>query len=257
MIARGASAGEIPEFLRPLAEGLGHGPMDSNAHMFLRVPDRDAVPTAEGVRRKESAVLILIGGRSLDEAVVVIEERAHTMRSQPAQFALPGGRRDPEDSDLVVTALREAHEEIGLSSGPTLHVLGAFTPIRMPVRPMDVTPVVAWQASAPTELLESLTPNPTEVERILAAALVGPGSLTDPDVPSFAKVGEKRVGIGFDLPLDPHTDADDAFVWGFTASVLGGLLTHVVPGFAGPTTPLAKQVPVSRLTGERKGPAAR
>jgi 8-oxo-dGTP pyrophosphatase MutT (NUDIX family) len=30
------------------------------------------------------------------------------------QIAFPGGRREPEDPDLLTTALREAHEEIGL-----------------------------------------------------------------------------------------------------------------------------------------------
>ena len=30
------------------------------------------------------------------------------------QIALPGGRREPEDADLRATALREAHEEVGL-----------------------------------------------------------------------------------------------------------------------------------------------
>ena len=41
-------------------------------------------------------------------------ERSHTMRTQPAQIAFPGGARDPEDDDLVCDRAPRGEEETGV-----------------------------------------------------------------------------------------------------------------------------------------------
>src|SRR5262245_52487062 len=40
--------------------------------------------------------------------------RPDSMRVHGGQVALPGGKHEPGDESLLMTALREAHEEIGL-----------------------------------------------------------------------------------------------------------------------------------------------
>lgn len=63
----------------------------------------------------EAAVLVPIT-RS-DEPEVVLTLRASGLSTHGGEVAFPGGRRDPEDRDLIDTALREAEEEIGLPPG--------------------------------------------------------------------------------------------------------------------------------------------
>src|SRR5699024_4547571 len=154
-----------------------------------RLPDRGG----ESVRR--SAVLLHLAGTGLHDAQLVLEERGHSMRSQPGQFSLPGGGRDPGDRDDVHTALREAEEETGLAPGVVV-VRGAYAPITMPWRVQVATAVLSWSASMPPRGVR----DPFEVERVVCAPLTGHGSLTDP---AHQQRGELRgfgVGPAFDLP---------------------------------------------------------
>ena len=46
---------------------------------------------------------------------MILTKRPETMPSHKGEIAFPGGKHDPSvDPDLRATALREAHEEIGL-----------------------------------------------------------------------------------------------------------------------------------------------
>ncbi|MDP3321639.1 MAG: CoA pyrophosphatase, partial [Bosea sp. (in: a-proteobacteria)] len=60
-----------------------------------------------------AAVLIGVVPRP-EGPTVILTQRAATLRSHSSQVAFPGGRVDAVDGSPVVTALREAEEEIGL-----------------------------------------------------------------------------------------------------------------------------------------------
>lgn len=202
---------DAPAYLAPLARRAAAGD-DVLGRPLRRVPER-----WEGRR---SAVLILLAGTEIDEAHLLLEERSHTMRSQPAQYALPGGRVEPDDANDEAAALREAHEETGLDPRH-VHVLGAFAPIPMPWRDYSVRPVAGWVASAPP--LAAV--DPAEVASVLWAPLTGAGSLTDASVRGIGRVDGREAGPAFDLP-------GDAFVWGFTAMIVEAALCAL--GFAPP-----------------------
>jgi len=77
-------------------------------------------------RFPEAAVLVPIT-RS-DEPELVLTLRASGLSTHGGEVAFPGGRRDPEDPDLIYTALREAEEEIGLPPG-LVEVIGPLSPL--------------------------------------------------------------------------------------------------------------------------------
>ena len=59
-----------------------------------------------------AAVLIPIVVRA--ELTVLLTQRTEGLSRHAGQIAFPGGRMEPTDRDPIATALREAHEEIGL-----------------------------------------------------------------------------------------------------------------------------------------------
>jgi 8-oxo-dGTP pyrophosphatase MutT (NUDIX family) len=62
-----------------------------------------------------------------DEGVLklVLIKRSQSLRIHPGQIAFPGGRRSPGDKDLLATAMRELHEELGIP-GERTEVLGCM-----------------------------------------------------------------------------------------------------------------------------------
>jgi 8-oxo-dGTP pyrophosphatase MutT (NUDIX family) len=50
-----------------------------------------------------------------DDLHVVFTKRTDRVQHHRGEISFPGGAMDPEDTDLTITALREAEEEIGLS----------------------------------------------------------------------------------------------------------------------------------------------
>ncbi len=127
-------------------------------------------------------------------------------------MALPGGRREPADADLVDTAIREAMEEVGLSlareqlAGPLADVI----PRTPTLPPVAVRPYVFVIPSRPP-----LTLNP----EVSAAAWVPLDHLLHPG--SYHAVQLELRGESREFPA---YHLEDAFVWGMTERILTDLL---------------------------------
>ncbi len=145
--------------------------------------DRIAAPL-DG--RRAAAVAIALSEEN-GRLTFWLTRRTSKLRDHPGQFALPGGRFDTGE-DAVAAALRELHEEIGITAERE-QVLGLLDDY--PTRSGYVmTPVVVWIGDEPT-----LSPNPAEVAEVFRIPV------TDLDVqPRFLDIPESDRPV-IQLPL--------------------------------------------------------
>src|SRR5205085_4170833 len=90
---------------------------------------------------KPAAVLILVVNHPGDPTVVFTQRTAH-LADHAGQISFPGGRTHADDLTAERTALREAHEEIGLEPD-RVELLGRLPEYRTGTG-FAVTPVVGW-----------------------------------------------------------------------------------------------------------------
>jgi 8-oxo-dGTP pyrophosphatase MutT (NUDIX family) len=120
MVPPPASALVAPEPFRELAASrLNREPQAAapQADTVARPSDFDLNPSAfrdwQGASpARPAAVLVPIVARA--ELTVLLTQRTSHLPAHAGQIAFPGGKPDPEDPGPLVTALREAEEEIGL-----------------------------------------------------------------------------------------------------------------------------------------------
>jgi 8-oxo-dGTP pyrophosphatase MutT (NUDIX family) len=100
------------------------------------------------------------------EVQVLFTQRTLTVKDHRGQIAFPGGVRDPEDLNLLATALRETEEEIGLAS-EAVEVLGRLPAIAT-ITGYHITPFVGLIPHP-----YDFRPSPREVKRLLDFPLTG------------------------------------------------------------------------------------
>ena len=126
---------------------------------FARQPQGEATPAL-----KRAAVAVALTEADVSgAAAILLTLRASGLRAHSNQWALPGGRCD-EGETPEEAALRELHEELGLSlgGGDVLGLLDDY-PTRSGYL---ITPVVVWAGSR-----AALSPNPDEVASVHRIAL--------------------------------------------------------------------------------------
>ncbi len=144
------------------------------------------------------------------EPTLLLTVRRDDLPDHPGQISFPGGRREPGE-DLLATALRETHEEVGLPPDK-VDILGALTPLYIPPTNYCVSPFVGALAYEP-----DLRPTDAEVASILRVPLA---CLLDPATQKCEEwlVRGQRVMI-------PFYAVEHFSVWGATAMMLAEMLS--------------------------------
>ena len=180
------------------------------ADLLLTPDDAGAMESHAGV---EAAVLVPVFGWPERPGVIFTERRAD-LRSHAGEISFPGGRVDPEDADLVATALREAEEEIGLEPA-AVDLQGALPPTSTFATGYRIHPFVGL--IPPLEDLD-LTPSPDEVETVLALDL---------DVLERGYEIRRLVRRGTAIHTPTYEVEGQPLIWGATARILGDLLERL------------------------------
>jgi 8-oxo-dGTP pyrophosphatase MutT (NUDIX family) len=115
-----------PTFRALAAERLRSEPpgwleVPSNPRGDHTLDPEPVLPFVAGGPPRAAAVLVPVVLHE-DEPAILFTERSTGLREHSGQIAFPGGKMETNDPSPLVTALREAHEEIGLDPG-------AVTPI--------------------------------------------------------------------------------------------------------------------------------
>src|SRR5207237_9579706 len=93
--------------------------------------------------RRHAGVLLLFDPSS-DRLPLLFTVRSSDLRSHAGQIAFPGGSAEEGDADIITTALREAHEEVGIAPD-NVDVVGVLSPLVTAVSDRWITPVVGLQ----------------------------------------------------------------------------------------------------------------
>ncbi|MBL7802157.1 MAG: CoA pyrophosphatase [Saprospiraceae bacterium] len=201
-------------FILQLREKLA-GPLPGRAAQYRmasmrRLQELDDTPIPP-LDARVACVLHLLHRRHEhdDWRTVLIQRTTNPRDRHSGQISFPGGRWEESDGDdLAAAALREAHEEIGVSP-LEVELIGRLTDLYIPVSNFLVHPFVGVLLGRP-----EFQPQPGEVENILTPPI---RQLNDP---LNRKMTDISIAQGLTIREVPYFDVEGHVLWGATAMIL-------------------------------------
>lgn len=201
----------IKAFVEQLGVELQGKLPGSEAHQVMAPKNRPAFRFKYDTPPRPGAVMILLYEEEGTTYFPLIR-RSEYRGVHSGQIALPGGKAEESDRDLIATAIREAQEEIGIDPNK-IEIIGSLTSFFVAASNFQILPVVAYAKEYPQFL-----PDEREVAGVLRANLE---EIIDPQT-----IKEKEItpaeGITFEAP---YYDLQGHVVWGATAMMLSEFVT--------------------------------
>jgi 8-oxo-dGTP pyrophosphatase MutT (NUDIX family) len=189
-------------------DALEHGRLIiGRVRELLLTPEEAASMDVHGT--KDAAVLVPL----YPDLRAVFTERRADLRRHAGEISFPGGRRDHPDEDLRTTALREAHEEIGLDPAD-VELVGALPPVGTFVTGYRIFPFVGR-----IEEGHVWTPQESEVANVLEFSLA-----------DLVRGHEMKRLVRKGVPIKtPTYTVEGHLVWGATGRIVQSLLERLEP----------------------------
>jgi 8-oxo-dGTP pyrophosphatase MutT (NUDIX family) len=149
------------------------------------------------------------------DSILLIRRAERAGDPWSGHMALPGGRQDPVDPDLMTTAIRETSEEVGLVLRPN-QLVGSLDDV------VPRTPVLPPIAVRPYVFLLDRRPELVLNPEVAAADWVQLDLLLHPETYHTVRLEIRGEDREF-----PAYRVEEAVVWGMTERILSGLLDHL------------------------------
>ncbi len=159
---------------------------------------------------KEAGVMALFYPNTEEETHLVLILRKTYKGVHSAQVGFPGGKYEVEDNDLMITAIRETEEEVGVPKS-MVNIIKKMSPMYIPPSNFMVHPYLAISESTPKFIKQD-----EEVEAIIEVKLM--------DFLNDANSITTRVPTSFKVEVDVTAfKLNDYIGWGATAMMLSEL----------------------------------
>ncbi len=201
-----------PSFIDNLRRRLLEPLPGDDAHQKMKARRSNGAPIIFPPPKdpKRGAVLILLYKKKTRWHFPIIR-RSEYDGVHGGQIGLPGGKVEKSDKGLDFTALREAHEEIGIIL-EDVEVLGSLSSFFVGASNYQVLPVVGKIDYVPT-----FFPDGMEVAEVIEVPI--------DDFLNESNRKEKEIEVrGYSI-IAPYFDVKSQFIWGATAMMLSELVT--------------------------------
>ncbi|MDH5368182.1 MAG: CoA pyrophosphatase [Cyclobacteriaceae bacterium] len=202
----------LENFINTIRKALENPPgIEAYEKMMPEIRDRlEHLDVSKIDDAKLSSVLILL--YQYEEKIYIPLTKRHDYKgTHGGQISFPGGKHEEDDESRTHTALREAHEEIGVDPSE-IEIIGLLSEIYISPSNFKVLPVVGYINVKPSFVREEF-----EVEKIIEVEIS--------DFLDKANHKIKDMEVRNSLIKDiPYFDIQGHVVWGATAMILSELV---------------------------------